>query len=71
MKEYEIVAFPTVSLESIFTTLLIDEKDGQDVATFDVQGAFLHPDLPEGQSLFYAYEMNAKRKAHWIITRKH
>ena len=52
MKEYEIIAFPTVSLESIFTTLLIDEKEGQDVATFDVQGAFLHPDYKKDEVYF-------------------
>ena len=32
--KYEIVASPTVSLESLFTTLVIDAHEERDVATF-------------------------------------
>ena len=41
------ISSPTVSVEEFFTTLLIDAYEGRHVATFDVTGAFLQPELPE------------------------
>ena len=38
---------PTVSVEGLFTTLLIDAYEGRHIATFDVTVSFLHPQLPE------------------------
>ena len=35
----ESAASPTVSLESLFTTLAIDEYEERDIATFDIPGA--------------------------------
>ena len=40
------VASPTVSLESLFTTLVIDAHEERGVATFDIQGAYLHAEMP-------------------------
>ena len=52
LKQYETVASPTVPLEAIFATLIIDVKEGRDVATCNVPGAFLHSELLEGKRLF-------------------
>jgi hypothetical protein len=38
---------PTVATESVFITAVIDVHVGQDVACFDIPGAFLHADLDE------------------------
>jgi hypothetical protein len=35
---------PTVATESVFITGVIDVHEGQDVACFDIPGAFLHAD---------------------------
>ena len=51
MKEYESVASPTVSLEYLLTTLLVDVFKGRDVATFDIPGAYLHAEIPENKSV--------------------
>ena len=39
---------PTISNEALFLTLTIDAKEGRDVATCDIPGAFLQTDMPEG-----------------------
>jgi hypothetical protein len=38
---------PTVSTEAVLLTCVIDAKEGRDVATADVPGAFLHCDMDE------------------------
>ncbi len=38
---------PTVLIESVFITVVNDVHEGQDVACFDILGAFLHADLDE------------------------
>ena len=38
---------PTISVEALFITCLIDAKEGRDVATCDVPGAFMHADIDE------------------------
>ena len=35
-------------MEALFTTLIIDAKESRDIATFDVPGAFIQPELPKG-----------------------
>ena len=37
---------PTISLEGLIATMIIDAWEERDVATFDVPGAYLHADLP-------------------------
>ena len=37
---------PTIALESLFATLIIDAQEGRAVQTFDVPGAYLHAKLP-------------------------
>ena len=44
------VSSPTISLEALFTTLLIDAKENRDVATFDVAGVFLQPEMPKSNN---------------------
>ena len=41
LKEGEFIASLTVSLESLFTKLVLDSYEGIDVATFDVMGFYL------------------------------
>jgi hypothetical protein len=38
---------PTVSLKALFLTSVIDAKEGRDIATVDIPGAFLHSDIDE------------------------
>ena len=40
------VSSPTVSLEGIFATLLVDAYEERHIATFDVTGEFVQPELP-------------------------
>ena len=42
VKEGDIISSPTVSLESILTTLVIDAYEGRFVSISDVPGAYLH-----------------------------
>ena len=46
-KENIDISSPTVSLEGLFTSLLIDAYEKRKIATFDVAGAFLQPELTE------------------------
>ncbi len=38
---------PTVAMELVFITTIVDAHKGQDVACFDILGAFLHADVEE------------------------
>ena len=42
----ESVASPTISLEALFTTLVIYAYEERDVATFDIPGTYLHSKMP-------------------------
>ena len=47
MAKYQ-TSSPTISNESLFLTLTIDTKEGRDVATCDIPGAFIQTDMPKG-----------------------
>jgi len=47
LKEFDTVASPTVSLEGIFTTLLIGAYEGREFISFDVPGACLQAEMAE------------------------
>ena len=51
MKDDESVASPTVSLEAIIATFLIDTYEERDVAIFDVPEVYLHAEFPEGETV--------------------
>ncbi len=51
LKENESIASPTISLEAIIATLIIDAKEERDVAIFDVPGAYLHAKMPEDKNV--------------------
>ena len=36
-----------ISLDSLFTSLIIGAHEGRDVVVFDVPGAYLNADMPE------------------------
>ena len=46
LREDESVSSPTVSLEALFITFVVDACEGRDVATFDIPGAYLHAPVP-------------------------
>ena len=56
LKKDESVASPTVSIESLFTSLIIDAMEGRDIAIFDVPGAFLQPEVPEDKMILLALQ---------------
>lgn len=39
----------TVSTEALMATLVVDAMEKQDIAIFDVPGAFLQTEMPEGK----------------------
>ena len=45
LKEDESVASPTIALESLIMTMLIDTYEGRDIGIFDIPGAFLQAKL--------------------------
>jgi hypothetical protein len=47
---------PTISLELLFTTLVIDAHEKRAVQTFDIPGAYLQSPLPEGKTIFMKFE---------------
>ena len=46
LKEDEDISSPTLALESLLITLVIDVYEGRDVAFFDIPGAYLHAKVP-------------------------
>ena len=48
---------PNILVRVLITTLVIDAYKGREVATFDVQGAYLHADMPKGE-IFLEIERN-------------
>lgn len=55
LKHGESISSPTVSLEAIIGTLLIDAKEGRDVAIFDIPGAYLHAEMPADKKLLMVF----------------
>ena len=51
LKEYDTVASPAVSLEGIFTTLLIGAYEEREFISFDIPGAFLQAEMSEDKLL--------------------
>ena len=51
LRDDESVASPTVFLEAILCTLLIDAFEERDVAIFDVPGAYLHAKMPKDKQI--------------------
>ena len=49
LKEGETVYSPTVATEALMATLVIDAMEHRDVAIFDVPGAFLQTEMPQGK----------------------
>ena len=47
LREDENIASPTLQLESLFISMMIDVLEGRDIAIFDIPGAYLHAEMPE------------------------
>ena len=78
LKHGETISSPTVSLEAIIGTLLIDVKEGRDVAIFDVPGAYLQAEMPAEKKLLMVFrdefvdimcEVNPEYKKYVITDR--
>ena len=41
------VLSPTLYLEGLLTTLVVDAYEEQDVSTFEIPGAYLHANIPK------------------------
>ena len=46
LKDGENISSPTLSTEVPMEKLIIDTMEGQDVAIFDVPGAYFHTEIP-------------------------
>ena len=51
LKEGENIASPTMSLEALISTLMIDAKEERYTVVFDVPGAYLHAEMPQDKHL--------------------
>ena len=76
LKHGETISSPTVSLEAIIGTLLIDANEGRDVAIFDVPGAYLQAEMPAEKKILMIFrdefvdimcEVNPEYKNHIIV----
>ena len=45
------VALPTVSLEALCATLVVDTNEVRDFVTFNVPGKFLHSEIPKDKKI--------------------
>ena len=54
LKDGEDFTSPTVSLEALFISFLIDAHEVRDVAAFDIPGAYLHAEIPEYNTSRYS-----------------
>ena len=47
LKEDDNISSPTLQLESLFISIMIDVLEGRDLAIVDIPGAFSHAEMPE------------------------
>ena len=47
---------PTMSLQALFATLIIDVQEGRKVQAFDVPGAYLHAEIPKDEKIYMKFE---------------
>ena len=52
----EELSSPTIALESLMATLLLDAHEERDVAIFDVPGEYLHAELPKDKFMLLKRE---------------
>jgi hypothetical protein len=65
---------PTVSTDALMLSLMIDAKEGRDVATADVEGAYLHADMEDfvilklaGEAVDIMCQVNPKYKKFVVV----
>ena len=51
LKEGESISSPTVSLEDLFFTLIVDTHKGRNMATFNVPEVYIHSDMPKDKRI--------------------
>ena len=56
MSEDESIYSPTVTTEGLLTSMAIAVFEGRDTATFDVPGAYLHAEMPEGKTILMRFK---------------
>lgn len=78
LKDGETVYSPTCSTEALMATLIIDAMEKRDIAIFDVPGAFLQTEMPEGKHIILVIrdefvdilcEVNPEYKEHARIVK--
>ena len=52
----EETASPTIGMEALLASLMIDAHEGRAVQTFDVPGAYLQTPMPEGKIVHMKFE---------------
>lgn len=55
LKYGEIISSPTLSLEAIIGTLLIDTNEGRDVAIFEIPSVYLHAKMPADKKFLIVF----------------
>ena len=55
LREDENISSPTLQLESLFISLIIDVLENRDVAIFDIPGAYLHAEMPEDKMVLIKF----------------
>ena len=50
-KEGERILSPTISLETLFCTLIVDAHEGRDVDAFDFPRSYVHAEIPKDKSI--------------------
>ena len=55
------ISSPTVSIEALFLTCIIDAKEGRDVATADLPGFFLQTPADENEDLVLRLDKHMAR----------
>jgi len=56
LKDDESISSPTMGLESLMISFMIDMYEGRDVAIFDIPGAYLHAGIPDDQKILLRFK---------------
>jgi hypothetical protein len=70
----ETTSSPTASTDALMLSLMIDAKEGRDVGTADVEGAYLHADIEDfvflklvGEAVDIMCQVNPKYKKFFVV----
>ena len=52
-KDVEYFVLPTISLEALFISFVIDAHKGRYINTFDIPGEYIHAEIPEDKQILF------------------